>query len=725
MNTVCSLIHDKSQLFDSPLIMGTPLISSYGQFARCTSPKINLFDPASLSDWLCDSLELRLSPEECNTHTSNTRDIFGRDSELDLPLYEYSAPPQSGFIRLLTFNILETPEGRLITGSLSHHSFEEATELGYNALSYAWGHPRRTHHIICNEARVPITANLADWFRYCDPVAKRSRIIWIDSICINQKDVVERGYQVRQMREVYRNAQLVVAWVGKAVDAGADGASVHDEISEELEAIKADESMWYDRELVTGALWHHLQGNRGLQRNIWADLALIIRYIRVQVDRTRGIATGILCTIRDLVLSDSTASQWFLTWYFHIWQYNTEKRLSPSLPLPITLLFRHPYFTRRWIIQELRSVHSNARIAFHWDRALLDGEAVLITMFRDLGYNRKSENFELELSKSLLLLGQIYEPHSSKHDSRSQAELILRLLANTHNFDCSDARDGVYALIGLYPTIEVNPDYSSSVYDVYTSFAAKLVKTAPGCVLLLLTCAIWHRSDIESWPTWIPDWRSRIKINESQSILQTMRSDTIDDLPQEWEAYIEVDIGHRPTLKAVGLYVGFVVGERMHHNHNAGWCLYSLITESCSPAIMYVPQANAIQAGDLIFDLGKLYILRPVSPSESSCRLLAFIVPDHLFLLQGEDEIETMIHRWLLAQVPRVSSQRHPETLDKVCTRASTTLLRLREMFNEEINFMWLLYAPDVRGGPRGKALSYAASPEFPRSESLVTCNIV
>jgi Heterokaryon incompatibility protein (HET) len=43
----------------------------------------------------------------------------------------------------------------------------------------------------------------------------RSRILWIDALCINQADLNERNHQVTQMGKIYRNASTVVAWLGE------------------------------------------------------------------------------------------------------------------------------------------------------------------------------------------------------------------------------------------------------------------------------------------------------------------------------------------------------------------------------------------------------------------------------------------------------------------------------------------------------------------------------
>jgi len=49
---------------------------------------------------------------------------------------------------------------------------------------------------------------------------------WIDAICINQDDLLERGHQVGMMRNIFSAADLVVAWLG-LFDPGLSHAALH------------------------------------------------------------------------------------------------------------------------------------------------------------------------------------------------------------------------------------------------------------------------------------------------------------------------------------------------------------------------------------------------------------------------------------------------------------------------------------------------------------------
>ncbi|KAK0638577.1 heterokaryon incompatibility, partial [Cercophora newfieldiana] len=88
----------------------------------------------------------------------------------------------------------------------------------YNALSHTWGTTGRMVPIIVDGKQLLITPNLSEAMTRLEEVHQRDQAFkqlwWIDMICINQDDILERGHQVAMMRTIIRTASLVVAWVG-------------------------------------------------------------------------------------------------------------------------------------------------------------------------------------------------------------------------------------------------------------------------------------------------------------------------------------------------------------------------------------------------------------------------------------------------------------------------------------------------------------------------------
>jgi hypothetical protein len=108
----------------------------------------------------------------------------------------------------------------------------------YEALSYVWGSPERTHEVTVRTSskkclrrlsrrrrflfghpkfelsHLAISQNLFIALQHLS-FAKKPRLLWIDAICINQDDIVERSEQVNKMASIYGSARLVILWLGE------------------------------------------------------------------------------------------------------------------------------------------------------------------------------------------------------------------------------------------------------------------------------------------------------------------------------------------------------------------------------------------------------------------------------------------------------------------------------------------------------------------------------
>jgi hypothetical protein len=116
----------------------------------------------------------------------------------------------SAFVALVRHG--EDPE-EMYRCKLEHVSLDDAPP--YQALSYNWGDAEPTCLIMVNDQPSWITSNLAEAIHHL--IEKQGLDIWIDAICINQKDDVEKSWQVQQMQQVYEHAESVIVWLGRAV----------------------------------------------------------------------------------------------------------------------------------------------------------------------------------------------------------------------------------------------------------------------------------------------------------------------------------------------------------------------------------------------------------------------------------------------------------------------------------------------------------------------------
>lgn len=121
-------------------------------------------------------------------------------------------------IRILTIH--DGPRNSLVQCSLRTISlFDKST--CFNALSYSWGGPSRTTTIIVNGLSVTVTVSLEAALRNLGNHSSDANFlnhptlpIWIDALCINQRDTGERTGQVQIMDEIYSAANNVIVWLG-------------------------------------------------------------------------------------------------------------------------------------------------------------------------------------------------------------------------------------------------------------------------------------------------------------------------------------------------------------------------------------------------------------------------------------------------------------------------------------------------------------------------------
>ncbi|KAK3331733.1 heterokaryon incompatibility protein-domain-containing protein [Cercophora scortea] len=145
---------------------------------------------------------------------------------MDPPSSPYDRPLGNDAIRL--FQLTTSPSGCI---QLNLERFflspESATSLPpFLATSYVWGtpptHPADTPSIILNGTRTPILESAHGLFRAM--LMPRNRKVfppattwwWMDCVCINQADIVERSAQVPLMSTIYRLAARTIIWLGEA-----------------------------------------------------------------------------------------------------------------------------------------------------------------------------------------------------------------------------------------------------------------------------------------------------------------------------------------------------------------------------------------------------------------------------------------------------------------------------------------------------------------------------
>ncbi|KAI4268019.1 MAG: hypothetical protein L6R38_007993 [Xanthoria sp. 2 TBL-2021] len=92
----------------------------------------------------------------------------------------------------------------------------------FTALSYAWGSDLDCLdiHVVAKRgvqgvksATLSVTRNLFEGLKHLRQ-KRRATVLWIDQLCVDQRNLEERGKQVLRMPDIYSLAQGVIVWLG-------------------------------------------------------------------------------------------------------------------------------------------------------------------------------------------------------------------------------------------------------------------------------------------------------------------------------------------------------------------------------------------------------------------------------------------------------------------------------------------------------------------------------
>lgn len=201
-----------------------------------------------------------------------------------------------------------------------------------------------------------------------------------------------------------------------------------------------------------------------------------------------------------------------------------------SISAPLGAFLARPWFTRRWIIQEVMLarnaiVHCGThRLSWSW---ICDGLARFQSDYaRNYIFGPCSNIVSAETARTLKGLGSIGSQPKSRFT-------ILQLLWDHHSSKCQDGRDCIYALYGMLlppkstisnptfeeifePSLHCPVDYSKHFSAVYMQLAIAAIREAD--VLTILSHAVSFGSLADqniAWPSWVPSWN---KMRRSQGL---------------------------------------------------------------------------------------------------------------------------------------------------------------------------------------------------------------
>ncbi|KAE9373784.1 hypothetical protein N431DRAFT_407479 [Stipitochalara longipes BDJ] len=136
---------------------------------------------------------------------------FLADEGESLPIFEHNRLEDKPYAFRLIQLFPASDTGQEISCKLVPSDLEELPN--YKALSYVWGDATATRNIYIEGKPYPVTKNC-----YTALVCLRHQTtqitLWIDAICINQRDPEEKNQQLSIMIDIYAEAEETLIWMG-------------------------------------------------------------------------------------------------------------------------------------------------------------------------------------------------------------------------------------------------------------------------------------------------------------------------------------------------------------------------------------------------------------------------------------------------------------------------------------------------------------------------------
>lgn len=384
--------------------------------------------------------------------------------------------PQKSEIRLVT--LLPGKPRDAIRCTLSTASLDSPPE--FTALSYVWGNPSETKPIILDGEPFDVTVNLEAGLRAMRKQSERC-VLWIDAICINQKDVQEKNVQVPQMGRLYSTAPAVLVWLGPSN----------------------------------------------------SNIELFVSWMRAHATTSPDDAASTYWSTLDTRSADSESARRERDWAVA----GAHEGYYDFLALP--------YWSRVWTFQEYLLPRNSPEFLcgnlqpFQLSSVL--GELELETL-KELDYQamerlgtedrtmygkglaefvKVRERRVTKIASTLSIASSVSSlPHLRPTGSLDQR--LADMLYFTSDRQCFDERDKIFGLYGIVPAAQdvYPPDYTKPITEAMLQAAAYIVNFEHMCDVLLRFFGLRgdRLSDSRLYPSWMPDFFS----NGNSSSIHTL-----------------------------------------------------------------------------------------------------------------------------------------------------------------------------------------------------------
>lgn len=188
--------------------------------------------------------------------------------------YRYEPLSARGAIRLLVLHPASDYQAPLSCRIVEHqHSLQHRV---YSAVSYAWGLHQfgrnlEVQHDNGDVSYLRITPTVDALLRHFRKPNK-SRHLWIDAICLNQEDEVEKARQIPEMGTIYKMAIEVEVWLGPAIPQTAKLFRFFQELSQ-----VPDVRQWVSQWDMAGWIFYLMRKN--IHPNTGEAMGIITKFL--------------------------------------------------------------------------------------------------------------------------------------------------------------------------------------------------------------------------------------------------------------------------------------------------------------------------------------------------------------------------------------------------------------------------------------------------------------
>ncbi|KAJ1323795.1 HET domain-containing protein [Microdochium nivale] len=434
-----------------------------------------------------------------------------------------AGPRPIRLLRLAPLQVMHEPTAcanNVLQCQLIETSLDKAPP--YIAISHAWAHD--TKHkaaILVNGRGLTVSQTLADLLaylrKYCRP---RNNLFWIDALCINHRDNVERALQVSLMRHIYERAWVLIAWLGTLRNDDGDDDDGDGDGSDELEDDEPDvKDSLKDVHSLHGFFQAYAKSNDhygiAMKRKElrfpaqpYAHRTKEVLVYEIDAEGSRINIKGVTGDDLDRAIEGPSVVEARLRYHIH-----NQRDCQEWTWTRISKLLSRPWFRRTWLVQEIYCAR-NVQLALG---AHMISWTVLAQVCRSIAKYGLERNVchvdkgDLRTKQPLgfahiLALDKVGEARQKKLDL-DLASMMLR----TCFFETADARDMLYSLLSLIPpagraALEVN--YELSNKELCIKLTSHLIMSVARPAELLFLAGIGWETSVPSLPSWVPNWTS-------------------------------------------------------------------------------------------------------------------------------------------------------------------------------------------------------------------------